>query len=566
MQADRNQQPESLRRGPSFDGPTRLARSAWIVALIAAVLWFALLGSRPLFRPDEGRYAEIPREMVTSGDWLVPHLNGLVYVEKPPLQYWVTASLYRALGTEVWVARLATGLSAALGIVLVGWAARRLWGSEAAVLACAVCASAPLYFLIGQQLTLDMSFTLWLTAALVTFCVAQSVRDDRRSCRRWMMLCWVAIAAAVMTKGVAALAIPAAALAVYSIWQRDTGVWRSSYIVSGLALCLVLVAPWFIAMSRAVPGFAQFFFIHEHLLRYATLSADRYEPWWFFLPVLIAGMAPWLPQLIAAWRSRAMERAPRGNFDARRVLWVWAAVVFLFFSASKSKLIPYVLPIIPVVALLIAGSRASVTARTIRLSVVITLATAAALLTVVLGGPSHAHEGKQLALVVMIVPGLVAMTITLTACGVVTLWLVKRFGRTAAALGTAIGWFAGGVFLVGWAAAAAGPLYSAVEMAKRLETRAPTPTHVYSVAYYEQTLPFYLGRTIDVVEFTGELEFGQRLDPARALSMDEFKSRWRGDGGACAIMEHTTYKRLAADGLPMMVINQDPNYILVGRQ
>jgi hypothetical protein len=134
----------------------------------------------------------------------------------------------------------------------------------------------------------------------------------------------------------------------------------------------------------------------------------------------------------------------------------------------------------------------------------------------------------------------------------------------AATFSVAAGWFVGGVLMIGWVAAAAGPLYSAERMARKLETRIPAPTHVYSVGYYEQTLPFYLRRTIDVAEFTGELEFGLRLDPARALTLDDFKSRWRADPGAYAMMEQETYQALARGGLPMTVLEQDPNYLLVG--
>jgi 4-amino-4-deoxy-L-arabinose transferase-like glycosyltransferase len=566
LHADRNPPFESAPRGFSMQNRERLANPVWILGVLAAVVWFGLLGSRPLFRPDEGRYAEIPREMAATGEWLVPHLDGLVYIEKPPLQYWITASLYTVLGTHFWVARLATGLPAALGIVLVGWGARRLFGAGAASIACAVCASSPLFFVLGQMLTLDMMFTFFLTAALITFCIGQSVRDDRARCRRWMMLCWIAIACAVMTKGIAALAIPALVLVAYSLWQKDTAVWRSSHLALGLGLCLALVAPWFLAMSRAVPGFAEFFFIHEHLLRYTTLSANRYQPWWFFIPIMLVGAAPWLPQIVSAWRSREAARVPRGGFDARRLLWVWAAVVLVFFSASKSKLIPYVLPVIPALALLIAGSRSSINARTARLSFAVTLGAAATLLAGLMAFSSFAHEEKQLALLDLITPGFRAMALVFAVCGFAGFWLVRRHAGNVSMVCVATAWFAGGALLIGWTAAAAGPLYSSAAFARSLASRLSTDTHVYSVSGYEQTLPFYLGRLVDVVDFRGELDFGMRLAPSRALSMDEFQARWRGDDGAVAVMLRADYERLVAAGLPMSVIERDPHYILVGHR
>lgn len=504
--------------------------------------------------------------MAASGDWLVPRLDGVIYVEKPPLQYWLTASAYRVFGEHTWAARLAPGLAAALGILLVGWGARRLWGPGHGLIASAICASAPLYFLVGQLLTLDMLFSLFLTAALITFCIGQSVRDDQRRSLRWMLLCWAAIAAAVLTKGIAALAIPAAVIGAYSFWQRDTRVWRASRIGLGLAVCTVLVAPWFIAISRAVPGFAQFFFIHEHLMRYATTSANRFEPWWYFLPIVIVGILPWVPQLASAWRYRGLEAVPRGSFDARRLLWVWGAVVLLFFSASKSKLLPYVLPIVPVVALLIAASRVSSTERNAKLSAYLSLATAVILGGGLVGFAFVARSEKQRVLIDLITPGLVAMFLALASGAVAALWLLSRQRIVSSMVAVAGGWYGGCALAIGWAAAAAAPLYSAAPMAEHLAARLPVPSRIYSVRTYEQTLPFYLGRTLDVVDYQGELEFGMRLDPARAISLEDFVARWRADPDACAIMLRADYDRLLSTGLPMTILMQDPRYVLVARR
>ncbi|HZF15396.1 MAG TPA: phospholipid carrier-dependent glycosyltransferase [Steroidobacteraceae bacterium] len=544
----------------------RLANLGWILLPVAVALWFVLLASRPLFRPDEGRYAEIPREMVATGDWLVPRLNGLVYVEKPPLQYWLTAASFQAFGSSAGVARLTSGLAAVFCVALTGWAARRLWGRGAAITAGALCVSAPLYFLVGQQLTLDMLFTFFLTGGLVAFCAGQSVRDDRARCLGWMLLCWVSIAAAVMVKGIAALAIPGLVLIVYSLWQRDGRVWSSAHVAPGLAMCLVLAAPWFIAVGRAVPGFNEFFFIHEHLLRYATLSAHRYEPWWFFIPVVLGGVAPWIPQTVRAWRTRNEMRTPRGGFDARRLLWAWVWVTLIFFSASKSKLVPYVLPMVPALALLVAGSKARLHVRDARWSAIITLAAAAAVGIGIVVFRLVAHQEKQLALVDLATPALVATTLALALGGAAGLWLAYRQGAGAGLSGIAIGWYAANALIVGWAAAAASPLYSSETLAAAIATRTPPPTHVYSVGYYEQTLPFYLGRTIEIVDFRGELDFGLRLDPSRAFSLENFRQRWQAEPDSCAIMQGSTYDSLAASGLPMTVIKRDPRYVLVARQ
>src|ERR1039457_6930729 len=135
-----------------------------------ALSWFALLGLRPLFNPDEGRYAEIPREMLATGDWLVPHLNNLVYIEKPPLQYWATALAYELFGTHVWAARLYTGLCGLFTVLVTAALARRLWGSAVAWRAAIMLATSFAVLVMSQQLTLDMSLTFFMTLTLAAFC------------------------------------------------------------------------------------------------------------------------------------------------------------------------------------------------------------------------------------------------------------------------------------------------------------------------------------------------------------------------------------------------------------
>jgi hypothetical protein len=158
------------------------------------------------------------------------------------------------------------------------------------------------------------------------------------------------------------------------------------------------------------------------------------------------------------------------------------------------------------------------------------------------------------------------MALVLALAGLAGLLLIRQRGIRASLASIAIGWFTAGALLTGWAAAAAGPLYSSESMARSIATRVPAPSHIYSVSYYEQTLPFYLGRTLDVVDFRGELDFGLGLDPARAISLEEFRKRWLAEPDACAVMGREVYQQLLDAALPMTVIVRDPHYVLVGRQ
>jgi 4-amino-4-deoxy-L-arabinose transferase-like glycosyltransferase len=309
-----------------------------------------------LANPDEGRYAEIPREMLASGDWITPHLNGLAYVEKPPLQYWATALTYQLFGVNEWTARFWTLFAAWLDVALVYLFARRMWGRRVATVAAAVLASSVLHFALGQILTLDMAFTLLLTATLCSFCMAQVLRvAEPVTSGRWMLATWMLLACAVLTKGIAAILITGAVLSIYVVWQRDWSVLRTLRPIAGVALLLAVTAPWFIQVSRANPDFLQFFFVREHLERYLTDVENRVEPWWYFAAVFAAGALPWLPQLGKALLQGWRASAPLGQFDVQRLLWIWCVFILAFFSLSDSKLSPYILPIFPPLVLLGRG-------------------------------------------------------------------------------------------------------------------------------------------------------------------------------------------------------------------
>ena len=187
-----------------------------LLALLAAfaLLWFCNLGYRHLVKPDEGRYAEIPREMLATGDWLTPRLNGYKYFEKPALQYWATAASFRAFGTSEWAARLWTTLTGFLGVLLVYWAGNRLFGSPAGLYGAAVAASCTLYAMMGHILTLDMSLTFFMSASVFAFTLAQQDAEERGRLR-WMLAGWAAAALAVLTKGLVGVVLPAATVAAY---------------------------------------------------------------------------------------------------------------------------------------------------------------------------------------------------------------------------------------------------------------------------------------------------------------------------------------------------------------
>jgi 4-amino-4-deoxy-L-arabinose transferase-like glycosyltransferase len=532
----------------------------WALAALLAALWLATLGSRPLFNPDEGRYAEIPREMLSGGDWVIPHLNGLAYIEKPPLQYWATALSYRLLGPNAFAARLYCALTALATIGLVWLTARRLWGVAAAWRAGAVLSGMLMFVVLGQLLTLDMSLTFYMTLSLAAFLLAQTAARPMR----WMLLAWAAAALGVLTKGLVAAAIPAAVLMLYSAYSRDFGPWRRLHLPWGLPLFLLISVPWHWLAARRLTDFLEFFFVHEHVARFLTPIADRQEAWWFFAGVFLAGSVPWtlpaLRVLAFGWRRR---RAP-GAFDPALFLWIWIVFIGVFFSLSDSKLMPYILPVMPALALLNAAQPLERLKRDLFYTAMATVAAGLALGCASLVWPKVvAASDRSLYFLPLARPlGQIALLLMVSGAFVLA-QRVRDATRAAVFLGA--GWCLAWLLLIR-AAALVAPIYSGISLAAPiLASERDVP--LYSVGTYDQSLTFYVQRTVTLVGYRGELDYGLRKTPgAEITDVAEFLRRWPSQPRAFAVMEKSMFDDFKSRGVPMRLVASDVNRVLVARQ
>ena len=327
----------------------RLAPGA--VLLLAVLAWFGTLGYRDLIHPDEGRYAEIARGMLASGDWITPRLNGILYFEKPALQYWATAAAFAVFGISDFSARFWPGLTGAFAVLAVWWTTRKVLGPRVALYSAAVLGSSVWWIGNGHFVNLDMGLSASLCLTLLGFWYGQRDQATASDNRLGMRVAWAGMALAVMSKGLIGIVLPGAVLAAYSVLARDFSVWRRMRWLSGILIFALIAVPWFVAVSLRNPEFARFFFIHEHVERFLSPGHRRTGAWWYFVPYLLAGLVPWttlLPGALAlGWR-----RVP-GRFQGNRLLLLWAAVIFAFFSVSSSKLPSYILPIFPALAILI---------------------------------------------------------------------------------------------------------------------------------------------------------------------------------------------------------------------
>ena len=510
-----------------------------LVTVIAAILWFSLLGHRDLIDPDEGRYAEIPREMVASGDWLTPRLNGFKYFEKPVLQYWATAVGYTLFGESNLTARLWPALIGFLGALWAGYLGLRLYGQTAGFYAFLITASGLLYVGIGHMLSLDMALSVFIAIGIGSLALAQSRRDDPAWLRRWMLAGWASLALAMLTKGLIALVLPAGAVVLYSVWQRDWELWKHLHILKGLLLFLLLAAPWFIAVSLANPEFAQFFFVHEHFERYTSEVHERAAPWWYFIPVFMAGVLPWTALILQSLYRPLLQAGTRTvtGFDAERFLLVFTVFVLVFFSLGLSKLASYILPVMPVVAVL-AGRQLAATGyrKTDAWSL---LLLAVVLLVCAWQAARFASDVIPAVMFMAYRPWFIAASLLLA----IAAFAGFRARPARPAHVATIGILALLAFqLLMWGFQSLSGSRSSRELALAIQTHVPDGTVVYAVATYPQSLPFYLQHTITLVSKRGEMKMGINLEPERWIATkEEFLDQWHSHEQAVAVFRTIRY-------------------------
>lgn len=341
-------------------------------------IWFFLgfvpLLMRSLWQPDEARYAEIPREMLASGDWLTPRLNYVLYFEKPPLQYWLSAVSMKVFGLNAAAARLPLALASAIALWCAWRLARRL-GAKQPIWAVFMAATGLFAYGCGQILTLDALFSAFLVLSLTAGTEAVAARYQERPALGWTLLAFGALALAVLTKGLAGPVLLGGTLICTIPWawqdlRLRRALLRTFFDPLGWILLLVISVPWFVAVERANPGHAQFFFVNEHFRRFTTHEHARQGSKnpvldkLYFVLILIPGLMPWLSTSLGGLRRSLgflvrkggpqSEDAPLHRWIVSALL-VGIAVPLVFFSLSGSKLPPYVLPVIVPIAALAAS-------------------------------------------------------------------------------------------------------------------------------------------------------------------------------------------------------------------
>jgi 4-amino-4-deoxy-L-arabinose transferase-like glycosyltransferase len=277
-----------------------------LLVSLGALLIMPFMGARPLANPDEGRYMNIPREMLATGDWVTPRLNGVKYFEKPVFFYWMEAVSQSLFGTTEFAGRLVPFLLGLLGIIGVYLAGFKLYDRRTGLYSALILLTSTLYFVFSNMILLDLAVSVFLSLGLFMFYAGFNTQPSYK--RRLLFYGTSAfLALAVLTKGLMALAIPGL---IIPIWLSITKRWRDLlpiYLPTNLLIFFLLAGPWHILVGLKNPEFWWFYFVHEHFLRFTTTIHGRYQPFWFFIPVFLLGFFPWISYLVQAIKSRTTD-------------------------------------------------------------------------------------------------------------------------------------------------------------------------------------------------------------------------------------------------------------------
>ncbi len=326
--------------------------------LILAALWLLLLllaALRPLAVPDEGRYGEIGRWMLMSGDWLTPRLNGIAFFHKPPLLYWLEAISLATFGVNALALRLVPALHAGLMLTALYLAARHISTEPIARRAAIMLGTGLGFWVGGQYVNHDLLVATWISLAIGCFAFAFMAGDKPNA---WLArLGFLACALGVLSKGLIGMALPGLVLLIWLIWTRQFKKILLLPWLSGLTLFGLVALPWFVLAQQKYPDFFNYMFIGQQFNRYTAATYNNPQPWWFYLLALTLVLFPWLFFALGQLRRvTAMTLTSAIGMDQAwwRLCWTWVLAILVFFSIPNSKLVGYILPVLPPLALLAA--------------------------------------------------------------------------------------------------------------------------------------------------------------------------------------------------------------------
>lgn len=577
-----------------------------LIAIVLSIFFGYEIGNRPFANPDEGRYVEIPREMVVTGDYITPRLNGLKYFEKPPLFYWLQAATIKNVGINECSMRFWPAFFAIVGCLSV-FGVGVVYGSvSTGLMSAVILATSLLYYALSHMIILDLVVSIFMSGVLWCFFLAFVARRRRRTenngkkgsrktcqtaavdsgydevgidlsekTRKFLIILMYALAAlAALTKGLIGFILPGFVGFLWLTFSRNWN-WkkvREIFYIPGILVFLVILLPWHIMVCSRNDDFFHFYFVVEHWLRYTTQIHKRYQPVWYFVPIILLGLLPWTGFCLTSLKDsfRSLRNPERNSEDIFLLSWIFG--IFAFYSFSSSKLIPYILPVFPPIAFLTARMISKIKTASdsnFMLGSCLNIFLFALVIVAFLSFKDRIWD------ITTDFPEIfVLMKVFAIILGVFILLLLYLvfFGKQKS-IGNSLILY---VFLavnMMWILNKSAPFYqdikrpSAKDMAEfvRMNFVEKNGDEVFCYKRYQQDFPVYLGRTVGVSDYLGELRFGYNAEKNdRIISGEQLWERWKkGDKRIFVLMTRSEYQKFFTQNIPHVLLNFDRNFVII---
>jgi 4-amino-4-deoxy-L-arabinose transferase-like glycosyltransferase len=489
------------------------AKGVLFLAIILAIFFSYEVGNRNFADPDEGRYVEISREMAATGDFITPMLNGLKYFEKPALFYWLQAGVVKFIGINETSMRLWIIFFAIIGCLGVFWVGSQYYSRMTGLISAGILATNVLYYAHSRLIILDLVVSVFISGTLWCFFIAFVKKDPKAAILKgYIFWAYIFAALACLTKGLIGIVLPGIVILLWIVFTKNWPQIKEMLYPQGILAFLIIFLPWHVMMALRDKDFLHFYFIGEHFQRYFSTGHNRYQAPWFFIPILLVGLLPWTGFSLVAIKNSFQKAISKNSENIFFMCWIFG--VLAFFSFSSSKLIPYILPLMPPIALITGimlvesvGScnknfRSGAWSNIILFGIAyVAYILAKSEIAVVLQNPEAVLLVNIFAILLIVVAIIPFCTIYGKASKVGTV-LAYIF------ISTNMMWLINKVAVFYQEAKKPSTKYLAelINMNKKKEDL------VFCYKRYYQDFPVYLKATVGVVDFVGELEFGAKAN------------------------------------------------------
>jgi len=501
-------------------------RGLSFLIIILGIFFSFEMGNRPFASPDEGRYVEIPREMVVTGDYVTPRLDGMKYFEKPPLFYWLQAASIKAVGINETSMRFWIVLFAIFGCISVFYVGAKCYSRNVGVMSAGILASTLLYYCHSRIIILDLVLSIFLCGSLWAFFLAFVKKNQSKIPKKYLIIAmYVLSALACLTKGLIGAVLPGF---VVFLWMLFTNNWKKLkeiLYVPGILVFLAIFLPWHVLAAQRNHDFLYYYFVVEHFLRYTTKFHNRYQPAWFFIPIILAGLIPWTGLSLMSLKNLVKKSVAKNSENIFLACWIFG--IFGFFSFSHSKLISYILPIVPPIALATAVFIEECNEKEFRVGAIINI------ILFFAAGVAYYFARNEISDVLQNADARILLNvviISLVSIGII--FMLAIFSKISKKMAVVICIFLSGNML--WTVNKLAPYYqdekkpTTKKVAKYIRANKTKDDLVFIYNYYHQDFPVYLNDTTGVINFVGELEFGSNSEPEKSklISEEKFWELW----------------------------------------